>query len=216
MLHSLTTDAGSRFCCKRLLELVCESDCRIRFLPGFVGEQRFPREPSIPHAIPSIIRSIRRQSDFCNKIGTDRPFAALRRLSPLSEVLAPCRAKRGHARLCPKAVLDPAVWCTRWSGSTHYSRCRGARSEHFGGCRQLATQGSGKPNADATASRAPMLVGSPTYSATLRSDNFRSALTASHAQETQKPDTPRRPHQGQGFAEFGPARRQGTCQSSQR
>jgi hypothetical protein len=64
------------FVVKVFLELVCESGCRIRLLPGPVGEQRFLREPSIPHAILSAIRSIRRQSGFCNKICREETHAA--------------------------------------------------------------------------------------------------------------------------------------------
>src|SRR5215510_8844505 len=48
-------------------------EVRKRFLPGLFSELGFSGGPATPHRILSVDPSIRRQSDFCNKIGTEQP-----------------------------------------------------------------------------------------------------------------------------------------------
>jgi hypothetical protein len=57
-----------RLCCKSILELVLASDGRKRFLPVSDRELRFSGRPATPNEILSVVPSIRRQSDFYNKI----------------------------------------------------------------------------------------------------------------------------------------------------
>ena len=53
-------------CCKSILEPVGASECRNRFLPESDGGPGFPTEPTTQDQIPSVMRFIRRQTDFCN------------------------------------------------------------------------------------------------------------------------------------------------------
>src|SRR5262249_31855813 len=64
-----------RLCCKSLWELPHERCRRILFLPWLVREPGFPAEPAVRDESLSVIRSIRLQSDFCNKICQNRTRA---------------------------------------------------------------------------------------------------------------------------------------------
>ena len=57
------------------------------FPPGSNRELGFSWGPTTPNEILSVVLSIRRRSDFCNKIGTGRASSALQQASPFTEIL---------------------------------------------------------------------------------------------------------------------------------
>lgn len=111
-------------CAVKVFLSLCASQRRIRFLLRSARERRFSVEPTVQNAILSALLSIRRQSDFCNKIDTlpncpdasddggDRRYCGHRRM-PWQSVRSPtrqCCAGGGRAFAgAPEGTCGPVL-----------------------------------------------------------------------------------------------------------